>query len=142
MSRPIRVLFVCTGNSARSQIAEALLGQMGGDVFEVRSAGTHPRGVSPFAVDVLARVGIDWSHATSKSVETFVDEPFDYVITVCDRARESCPAFLGAATSLHWSLEDPADVEGDDATRRAAFVLTRDEIAERLGPFIDSARRR
>jgi arsenate reductase len=93
-------------------------------------------------VDVLARVGIDWSHATSKSVETFVDEPFDYVITVCDRARESCPVFPGAATSLHWSLEDPADVEGDDATRRAAFVLTRDEIARRLGPFIDSARRR
>ena len=92
---PIRVLFVCTGNSARSQLAEALLGHLGGSDFEVQSAGTAPKGVNPFAVEVLARGGIDWSRATSKSVDLFLDRSFDYVITVCDRSSRSRCALSG-----------------------------------------------
>ncbi len=114
-SAPIRVLFVCTGNSARSQIAEALLSDFGGADFEVLSAGTEPKGVNPYTVRVLGEIGIDWSGAHSKSVTEFVDQPFDYVITVCDRARQTCPVFPGEHNSLHWGLDDPAEVEGTDA---------------------------
>jgi arsenate reductase len=137
----IRVLFVCTGNSARSQMAEALLQQAGGTDFEVHSAGTEPRGVNPFAVRVLAEVGIDWSHARSKSVEEFLDEQFDYVITVCDRARETCPVFPGSTNSLHWGLDDPAEVEGTEAEKLAAFRRTANELSIRLRPFVEIARR-
>ena len=136
---PIRVLFVCTGNSARSQLAEALLQQHGGPAFEVHSAGTEPRGVSPYTVRALAEVGIDWSAARSKSVEEFLGQPFDYVITVCDRARQSCPVFPGSYNSLHWGLEDPAEVEGSDAEKLAAFERTRMEVMMRLHPFIELA---
>ena len=94
--RPIRVLFVCTGNSARSQIAEALTRRIGGPDFTVESAGTQPRGVHPLAIRVLAEIGIDWLAAQSKSVTDFGDDSFDYVITVCDRARQSCPVFPGS----------------------------------------------
>ena len=138
---PIRVLFVCTGNSARSQLAEALLTQFGGDDFEVYSGGTEPRAVNPFAVEVLADRGIDWSRATSKSVDQFVGQSFDYVITVCDRARQSCPVFPGQYNSLHWGLEDPAEVEGTDAEKRAAFDRTAMELTQRLRPFIEIALR-
>ncbi len=139
--RPIRVLFVCTGNSARSQIAEALLQHRGGPDFEVCSAGTEPRGVNPYTVRVLGEVGIDWSAARSKSVTDFLDRPFDYVITVCDRARQVCPVFPGEHNTLHWGLEDPAEVEGTDAEKLAAFRRTRLEITNRLRPFIELARR-
>lgn len=138
---PIRVLFVCTGNSARSQLAEALLARFGGSDFEVQSAGTEPNGVNPFAVEVLATRGIDWSAATSKSVGAFIDQPFDYVITVCDRARQSCPVFPGQHNSLHWGLEDPAEVEGTDDEKRAAFERTAMELTQRLRPFIEIALR-
>jgi arsenate reductase len=138
---PIRVLFVCTGNSARSQIAEALLRQFGGADFEVHSAGTHPRGVNPFAIEVLAESGIDWRHAESKSIDRFLDQQFDYVITVCDRARVTCPVFAGSENTLHWGLDDPAEVEGSDDDKRAAFVQTRQELSLRLRPFVEIARR-
>lgn len=138
---PIRVLFVCTGNSARSQLAEALLTQFGGDDFEVFSAGTEPKGINPFAVEVLAGRGIDWSDATSKSVSQFIGQSFDYVITVCDRARQSCPVFPGQYNSLHWGLEDPAEVEGTDAEKRAAFDRTAMELTQRLRPFVEVALR-
>ena len=138
---PIRVLFVCTGNSARSQIGEALLELLGGPDFEVESAGTHPKGVNPLAVKVLGEVGIDWSGASSKSLEGFLGQPFDYVITVCDRARQACPVFPGSGNSLHWGLEDPAEVEGTDEQKLAAFRLTRQELTQRLRPFIEIARR-
>jgi len=138
---PIRVLFVCTGNSARSQIAEALLDQIGGSDFDVHSAGTHPRGVNPFAIEALREVGIDWSHAESKSIEGFLDQEFDYVITVCDRARETCPVFPGSANTLHWGLDDPAEVTGTDAEKLAAFLRTRQELTLRLRPFVEIARR-
>ena len=125
---PIRVLFVCTGNSARSQLAEALLRRLGGAAFEAYSAGTQPHGVNPYTVRVLAEAGIDWTAARSKSVDEFLGQPFDYVITVCDRARQVCPVFPGAGVRLHWSLADPAEVVGTDARTLAAFRRTRARI--------------
>ena len=139
--RPIRVLFVCTGNSARSQIAEALLRQYGGDDFAAFSAGTEPKGVNPYTVRVLSEIGIDWSDARAKSVHEYLGEPFDYVITVCDRARQACPVFPGEHNSLHWGLDDPAEVDGSDADRLAAFRRTQVEVSVRLRPFIELARR-
>ena len=138
---PIRVLFVCTGNSARSQIAEAVLARMGGAEFEVSSAGTEPRGVDPDTVRVLGDAGIDWSHARSKSVDEFARKSFDYVITVCDRARTTCPVFPGTHNTLHWGLEDPADTRGDDPARVAAFRQTYLDLSERIRPFIEVALR-
>ena len=138
---PIRVLFVCTGNSARSQIAEALLRDFGGADFQVLSAGTEPKGVNPFTVRVLSEIGIDWSGARSKSVTGFIGRPFDYVITVCDRARQTCPVFPGEHNSIHWGLDDPAEVEGTDAEKLEAFRRTRTEVATRLRPFVELARR-
>ena len=138
--QPIRVLFVSTGNASRSQIAEALLRRYGGDDFAVFSAGTEPKGINPYTIRVLAEVGIDWSGARSKSVREFLDEPFDYVITVCDRARQSCPVFPGEHNSLHWGLDDPAEVEGSDEQKLAAFRRTQTEVSVRLRPFIELAR--
>jgi len=138
---PIRVLFVCTGNSARSQLAEALLGAIGGGDFAVLSAGTNPRGVHPLAIRVLAERGIDWSGARSKSVGEFAGQPFDYVITVCDRARQACPVFPGSYNSLHWGLDDPAEAEGDEDARLAAFRRTEMELTQRIRPFVEVARR-
>ena len=138
---PIRVLFLCTHNSARSQIAEALLGRYGGGDFLARSAGTEATRVNPYAVRVLAEQGIDWSGARSKLLTEFVDEPWDYVITVCDRARQACPVFPGAVNSLHWGLDDPSEAAGTDDQKLAAFRRTEQELAVRLRPFIEIARR-
>jgi thioredoxin type arsenate reductase len=138
---PIRVLFVCTGNSARSQLAEALLGRLGGAAFEAHSAGTQPNGVNPHTVRVLAEAGIDWTTARSKSVDEFLGQPFDYVITVCDRARQACPVFPGGGTRLHWDLADPAEVVGTDAQKLSAFRRTRAQLERRLRPFVASVRR-
>jgi arsenate reductase len=136
---PIRVLFVCTGNSARSQMAEAILRSRGGPAFDVASAGTEPKGVNPLTVRVLAEVGIDISSARSKSVVEFLDRPFDYVITVCDQARESCPVFPGAHESIHWGFDDPAAAEGSEAERLAVFRRVLNEISLRLKPFVEVA---
>jgi arsenate reductase len=138
---PIRVLFVCTHNSARSQIAEALLTEYGREDFEVRSAGTEVTRVNPYATKVLAEAGIDWSGARSKAVTEFLDQRFDYVITVCDRARETCPVFPGSENTLHWGLDDPFEVEGTDEERLAAFRRTQLEISTRLRPFVEVALR-
>ena len=138
---PIRVLLVCTGNSARSQMAEALLKRYGGADFEVFSAGTEPKGVNPRTVRVLAEAGIDWSAARSKSIQEFVGQPFDYVITVCDRAKAACPRWPGQDQTLHWGLEDPAEVEGTEEEKLAAFRRTGQEISARLRPFVELARR-
>ena len=140
MSAPIRVLFVCTGNSARSQIGEALLRDFGGADFEAFSAGTEPKGVNPYAVRVLDEIGIDWSGARSKSVTEYVSSNFDYVVTVCDRARQTCPVFPGNHNTLHWGLDDPAEVEGTDEQKLEAFRRTRTEVATRLRPFVELAR--
>lgn len=138
---PIRVLFVCTGNSARSLLAEALLRQRGGSDFVVWSAGTEPKGVNPCTHRVLAEMGIDGSFARSKSVSEFLDEQFDYVVTVCDQARRVCPVFPGEHESLHWGLEDPAAVEGTEEEKLAAFRRTATELVARIDPFIILARR-
>jgi arsenate reductase len=141
MTAPIRVLFVCTGNSARSQIAEALLRDFGGADFQVFSAGTEPKGVNPYTIRVLAEIDLDWSAARSKSVTEFLGQPFDYVITVCDRARQTCPVFPGDHNTLHWGLDDPAEAEGTDEHKLEAFRRTRTEVATRLRPFVELARR-
>ena len=138
-SRPIRVIFVCTGNSARSQMAEAFLRRDGGSAFEVVSAGVDPRGVNPLTVRALKKVGIDASGARSKSVEEFLGEPFDYVITVCDRARESCPYFPGGRETLHWGFDDPAEATGSEAERLAVFERVMAEIAGRVRTFASLA---
>lgn len=131
-----RVLFVCTGNSARSQIAEALLRERGGEAFEAHSAGSEPAGLNPLTVRVLAEDGIDVGDAESTHVDAYVGATWDYVITVCDRARESCPVFPHAGAQLHWSLEDPAAAEGSDEQRMAAFRATREEVRARIDAFV------
>jgi arsenate reductase len=125
---PTRVLILCTGNSARSQMAEAWLHSLGGSGYAVQSAGTHPTTVNPLAVQVMAERHIDISHARSKSVDEFVDQPFDYVITVCDRAAEACPFFPGNVQRLHWSFPDPAAETGSLADRLQAFRTVRDAL--------------
>lgn len=140
-TRPIRVLVVCTGNSARSLMAEALFRTHGGGDFEVASAGTDPKGVNPLTERVLDEAGIDHAWARSKSVEEFLGQRFDYVITVCDQARESCPVFPGAAETLHWGYDDPAAVEGTEEERSAAFRSTLTMMATRIRAFITLARR-
>ena len=136
---PIRVLFVCTHNAARSQLAEALLASAGGPDFEAHSAGTEATRVHPYAIRVLAERGIDWSGARSKVISEFLGQQFDHVITVCDRARETCPYFPGATSTLHWGLDDPSDVDGTDEDRLEAFRRTVGEVTSRLGPFIETA---
>ena len=127
------VLFLCTGNSARSQIAEGLLRSMAGDRYEVHSAGTHPKGLHPQTVITMREIGIDVSQHTSKSTDMFQGKPFDFVVTVCDRAKESCPFFPGAR-SLHWSFEDPADATAGE--QLALFRRVRDQIRRRLEEFV------
>ena len=138
---PISVLFVCNGNSARSQMAEALLGYFGGADFEARSAGTKPKPVHAIAVRVLSEIGIDWRSARSKSVEEMLDRRFDYLITLSNSAREACPTLPGPHGELHWHLEDPAAVGGSEDERLEAFRATRTELSVRLRPFIEIARR-
>jgi arsenate reductase (thioredoxin) len=139
---PIRVIFVCGGNSARSQMAEAILRREGGGDFEVYSAGVWPKDdVHPMTIQVLKEIGIDISDARSKSVTEFLDQRFDYVVTVCDRARESCPVFPGAEESMHWGLDDPAEATGTEAQRLAVFRRVMTEIGVRMRTFIELARR-
>jgi arsenate reductase len=138
---PIRVLFVCTGNSARSQVAEAILRRFGGADFDVMSAGTHPGGVNPLTIRALGEIGIDWSGARSKSVVEFLDQSFDYVITVCDQAREACPVFPGAHESIHWGFDDPAAAQGTDDERMVVFRRVLGEVSLRIKPFVEVARR-
>ena len=133
-----RVLILCTGNSARSQMAEGLLRSMAGDRFAVFSAGTKPSFVRPEAIVAMRELGVDLSSHRSKSVDEYRDASFDYVITVCDNANESCPLFAGKAERIHWSFEDPAAVEGSEETRLGSFRRIRDQIAVRLRSFVES----
>lgn len=133
-----RVLFLCTGNSCRSQMAEAFLRRDAGDHFDVVSAGTEPGSVHPLAVEAMSEVGIDISSHESKGVKTFLGQHFGYLITVCERATERCPVFPGATKRLEWGFRDPAAVEGSDASRRQAFREVRDQIAERVRTFVET----
>ena len=131
-----RVLIMCTGNVARSQMGEGLLRHLGGDRFEVFSGGLVPSYVRPNAIAVMKELGIDISHHRSKSVNEFVDdEPFDYVITVCDHAAQYCPTFPGEAKRIHWSIADPV-VIGDDEAQREAFRAARDDLKSRIQEFV------
>lgn len=134
------VLILCTGNSSRSQMAEGFLRHIAGDRFEVFSAGTKPRQVRPEAVAVMRELGIDISLQRSKHVDEYAGQTFDYVLTVCDNARETCPLFSNEAQRIHWSFADPAIVQGDDETRCEAFRRIRDQIASRLQIFVSTER--
>ncbi|CAN5838912.1 arsenate reductase ArsC [soil metagenome] len=127
-----RVLFLCTHNSARSQMAEGLLRHLAGDRFQAMSAGTEATRVRPLAVRAMDEVGVDISGQGSKTLDRYVGEPFDYVITVCDAANEACPFFPGARHRLHWSFEDPSLAEGSEEERLAVFRSVRDRIRERI----------
>jgi arsenate reductase (thioredoxin) len=134
----VRVLILCTGNSARSQMAEGLLRHDAGNACEVFSAGTKPTYVRPEAVAVMREAGIDISGQRSKSVDEFEGQDFDYVITVCDNAKQSCPVFPAKTRRIHWSIEDPAAVQGSEAERLAAFRRIRDELRSRLQRFAET----
>jgi arsenate reductase len=132
MTQKARVLFLCTHNSARSQMAEGLLRHLAGDRFEAMSAGTEATHVRPLAIRTMEEVGIDISGQESKTLDRYLGEPFDYVITVCDDANEACPFFPGARERLHWSLEDPSKTQGTEEERLAAFRSVRDRIRQRI----------
>jgi len=136
-----RVLILCTGNSARSQMAEGLLRHDGGYAFAVESAGLEPSVVRPEAIEVMREIGIDISKQHSKSIVEFTAQPFDYVITVCDNANRHCPVFPGTAKRIHWSIADPAGVNGEEATRLQAFRAARDDLRRRLNEFINTTRK-
>lgn len=127
-----RVLFLCVHNSARSQMAEGLLTAWGGDRFEAQSAGSEATEVRPLAIQAMAELGIDISRQRSKTTAAFAGEVFDYVVTVCDDAKEACPYFPGAVQRLNWSFDDPSAAVGSDVQRLAVFRRVRDEIADRM----------
>jgi len=127
-----RVLILCTGNSARSQMAEGWLRALAGDRFDVFSAGTHPSVVNPLAIAVMSERGVDISGQRSKSVSEFVDQPFDFVITVCDQAAEACPIFPGPTERIHWNFPDPATVTGTEEEKLNAFRSVRNSLYDQL----------
>ncbi len=133
-------MFVCTGNSARSQMAEALLRNLGGEECDVCSAGTNPKGLHPLTIQVMREIGIDVSDQKSKDLGQFAGETFAYVITVCDSARQQCPVFPAAHT-LHWELSDPAAATGDSIAQLKAFREARDRIRVLVQRFLNTLRR-
>ena len=139
MTERKKVLILCTGNSARSQMAEGLLRHYGGEDFTVDSAGIEPSFVRPEAIEAMSELGIDISSQRSKSIDEFSGRPFDYVITVCDNANQNCPVFPTATQRIHWSIDDPAALEGDDGARLQAFRAARDELRARLEEFLTQA---
>jgi arsenate reductase len=138
-ARPMRVLFLCTHNSSRSQMAEGLLRARGGGRFAAMSAGTHPRGVHPLAIRAMCEIGIDISEAAghrAKGIQEFAGQPIDLVVTVCDEAAEECPFFPGARRQEHWGFPDPSAVTGAEEERLAVFRQVRDAIAVRIDEFL------
>lgn len=132
-----RVLILCTGNSCRSQMAEGFLRHMAGDKFEVFSAGVKPTAVNPLAIKVMAEIGIDISKHSSKSVMEFIDQSFDYVVTVCGNAQKTCPVFPGEHEKIHWDLKDPAAVEGSEEDKLKVFRKVRDKIKSRIVEWLN-----
>jgi arsenate reductase len=135
-SRPQRVIFVCTHNSARSQMAEAMLRAWGGDRFEVFSAGTGATHVRPEAIRVMDEIGIDISRHESKTLEPFLGQAFAWLVTVCDDAKEACPTLPGVAQQAHWSIDDPSAAKGDEEARLRAFRVARDVLRDRIRTFL------
>jgi arsenate reductase len=142
MNYPIRVLFLCTHNSARSQIAEGLLKHHGKHDFEVFSAGNAPSGINPLAVQVMDECSIDIRQQESVHMDVYIDQQFDFIITVCDRAKDTCPTFPNDPEHIHWSFPDPAAVEGRNEERIQAFRKTRNEMQQRIQGFILTQRRK
>lgn len=134
-----RVLFLCTHNAARSQMAEALVRHLARDRFEAHSAGTTPTQPHPLAVAAMGEIGLDISSQRSKSVDEFARGPFDYVITLCDEAKEACPIFPAGVRILHWGLPDPSAALGDETARLAVFRQIRDHLAARIRQLIEGA---
>ena len=128
----VRVLFLCTHNSARSQMAEGLLRRVAGDRVEAHSAGTEATHVRPLAIAAMRELGIDITQQRSKTLDPYLEQRFDYVITVCDDANESCPIFPNAVHRLHWSLPDPSKATGSEEEQLAAYRKVRDELQERI----------
>ena len=136
-----RVLILCTGNSCRSQMAEALWNRIGGSQWEAHSAGSRPAGyVHPLAIQAMSELDEDLSSTQSKSVEPFADQPWDLVVTVCDSAKEACPALPGAVHSVHWPFDDPADAQGSGDEQMVMFRRVRDQIRKRIEEFIQSGK--
>ncbi len=135
--QPFRILVICTGNRARSQMVQGWLRHLGGSGVAVESAGTEPKGVHPIAIRVMEEVGVDLSAHTSDSVEIYIEQPFDLVITVCDAAREQCPVFPGAKRVLHRSFEDPDYPEMSESESTEVFRRIRDDIAKFCGELIE-----
>ncbi len=133
-----RILVLCTGNSARSQMGEGLFRHEGHGAYDVASAGTQPSKVPPEAIAVMKEIGIDISDHRSKAVREFDGQSFDYVVTVCDNARDNCPVFPAGTERIHWSFEDPAAVQGSEDERLAAFRRIRDQIREKIQAFYRS----
>lgn len=132
-----RILFLCTGNAARSQMAEAIARAFHGDVLDVVSAGSRPAGwVHPLAVKAMAELGVDMSEHTSKSADQFIDQPFDVVVTVCDSASKDCPVWPGAKRIEHWPIEDPSWGPDDPATRFDRFIDRRNELMKRIDDLV------
>lgn len=140
MLQKLRVLILCTGNSARSQMAEGFWRHLGGDRWEVFSAGVDPKGVNPVAVKVMAEVGVDIGSHRSKNVTEFHGQPFDLVVTVCDNAAAACPSFAGARQQLHWPFEDPPHSAVADETQLAAWRRVRDQIRTRISEYLAGGR--
>jgi arsenate reductase len=140
MDRAKRVLFLCTGNSARSQMAEGWLRRLGGEDFEAFSAGTDPKGVNPLSIRVMLEAGVDISRQASKHLDTYINDRFDFVVTVCDRANEACPTFPGDVERIHWSFDDPADPAVPEPQRLQTFRRVRDEIEQQVGFFVRGQR--
>ena len=136
MSEPIRVLFVCTHNSARSQMAEGWLRQLAGDRYEVHSAGTEATRVRPLAVRAMAEAGVDIAGHASKTLDRYLGEPWDYVVTVCDDANEACPLFPGGKQRLHWSFPDPSRATGTEEEQLAVYRRVRDAVLVRVQALI------
>jgi len=138
---PIRILILCTGNSCRSQMAEGLFQRLASDEVVAFSAGIKPQGyVHPLAVRAMQEIGVDISQARSKSVDEFVNQSFDFVVTVCDHAAEHCPTFANSTTRIHWPIDDPFTVAGDEAARLEAYRRARDELRERIETFLAELR--
>lgn len=137
MAQKKRVLFHCTGNSCRSQMAEGFLRHMAGDKFEVFSAGVKPTQVNPLAIKVMSEIGIDIAKQRSKSASEFLGQQFNYVITVCDNAKQTCPIFPGNANKLHWDLQDPAQAQGTEEERLLIFRKVRNQIKENILKFLN-----
>ena len=141
MTKKLRVLILCTANSARSQMAEGLLRHLGGDICEAYSAGAKPSHVNPYAIRAMKARGIDIGAQTSDGIDMYLAQPFDVVITVCDNAAESCPVFPGRAERIHWSFPDPAAVVGDDDAAIKSFVKVRDGLEAKFTNWLEDLNR-